>query len=151
MFSYVQTVVNLHKKEHRARKSTIFACFSLQTVILMSSQIDYLLLLIQVNAMQTLATPSRRIAPLSVKLEAHEKEQLAEIAREKSRSVHFLLCEAVREYMEREQARLAFNREAHDAWEHYQQTGLHVTEDEMDAWMDNLYTDKETPLPVCHT
>ena len=53
--------------------------------------------------------------------------------------------------MEREQARLAFNREAHDAWEHYQQTGLHVTEDEMDAWMDNLYTDKETPLPVCHT
>ena len=93
------------------------------------SRIDYLLLLQQVNAMQT----------------------LAEIAREKSRSVHFLLCEAVREYMEREQARLAFNREAHDAWEHYQQTGLHVTEDEMDAWMDNLYTDKETPLPVCHT
>jgi predicted transcriptional regulator len=115
------------------------------------SRIDYLLLLQQVNAMQTLATASRRIAPLSVKLEAHEKEQLAEIAREKSRSVHFLLCEAVREYMEREQARLAFNRESHDPWDHYQQTGLHVTEDEMDAWMDNLYTDKETPLPVCHT
>lgn len=99
----------------------------------------------------TITTPSRRIAPLSVKLEAHEKEQLAEIAREKSRSVHFLLCEAVREYMEREKARLDFKREAHNAWEHYQQTGLHVTESELDAWIENLYTDKETALPVCHT
>lgn len=100
--------------------------------------------------MQTITATSRRITPLSVKLEAHEKEQLADIAKEKSRSVHFLLCEAVREYMEREQARLAFKREAHNAWEHYQQTGLHVTEHEVDDWIANLYTDKETALPLCH-
>jgi predicted transcriptional regulator len=100
--------------------------------------------------MQTLTTSSRRITPLSVKLDAHEKEQLTHIAKEKARSVHFVLCEAVREYMEREQARLGFKREAHEAWEHYQQTGLHVTSNEVNTWIDNLYTDKETALPLCH-
>lgn len=100
--------------------------------------------------METLTTPSRRITPLSVKLDLHEKEQLAEIAKEKARSVHFVLCEAVREYMEREKARLSFKKEALGAWEHYQQTGLHVTENEVNNWIANLYTEKETALPLCH-
>ena len=104
----------------------------------------------RLKTMQTLTMPSRRITPLSVKLDAHEKEQLVEIAKEKTRSVHFVLCEAVREYMEREKARLAFKREAHDAWKHYQQTGLHVTKNDVSAWIDNLYTDKETAAPICH-
>lgn len=56
----------------------------------------------------------------------------------------------MREYIERETARISFKRETEQAWEHYQQTGLHVTEAEMNAWMDSIYTDNEKSLPVCH-
>lgn len=104
----------------------------------------------QDNYMQTI-TPirSKKISPISIKLNADEKDQLTEIAKYKTRSVHSVVCEAVREYMERERARLDFAQEARNAWEHSQQTGLHVTQDEVDAWLETLYTDNEIHL-VCH-
>ena len=64
--------------------------------------------------------------------------------------LYYLTGEAMREYIERETARISFKRETEQAWEHYQQTGLHVTEAEMNAWMDSMYTDNEKSLPVCH-
>lgn len=63
---------------------------------------------------------------------------------------YYLTGEAMREYIERETARISFKRETEQAWEHYQQTGLHVTEAEMNAWMNSMYTDNEKSLPVCH-
>jgi len=91
-----------------------------------------------------------RPSPLSIKLEAEEKLLLAEIAEEKSRSVHYVLREAVREYIVKEKTRLDFLHEARAALEHREQTGLQVTQDEMLAWAESLDTIGELPVPSCH-
>lgn len=72
------------------------------------------------------------------------------MAQEKSRSVHFLLCQAVNEYLDHEQKRLAFYEEARVAIEHYDQTTLHTTQAEMRAWIESLGTANELVQPVCH-
>lgn len=88
--------------------------------------------------------------PVSVKLEAYEKQALTQIAAEKSRSVHYLLREAVHEYIERETARLEFKKEADEAWKHYNETGLHLNQDEIEQWANSLYSDENKSAPSCH-
>ncbi|SJM92875.1 conserved hypothetical protein [Crenothrix polyspora] len=97
-----------------------------------------------------ITTPTQRPSPLSVKLDSKEKDLLMQMAKEKQRSVHFLMCQAVREYIEREQAHKHFFEEGRKAIEHYNQTGLHVTHDEIKSWAESLGTPKELPHPVCH-
>lgn len=102
------------------------------------------------KTLQNTQSIRRKVAPLSIKLGAEKKEDLAWIAKQRERSVHFLLCQAVEEYIENEKARLAFYEEALQASEHYKKTGLHVTLEEMKAWANNLGTANEQPLPKCH-
>ena len=39
---------------------------------------------------------------------------------------------------------------ATDAWNEYQATGLHVTQDEADAWLARLEAGKDAEPPACH-
>lgn len=103
--------------------------------------------------MKTLAptnTSRRKIAPLSIKLDSEKKQDLVWIAEKKSRSVHFLLLQAVSEYIENEKKRLEFYEDGKKALEHYKATGLHTTQEEMIAWANSLGTANELPQPVCH-
>ena len=36
------------------------------------------------------------------------------------------------------------------SFENYQQTGLHVTHDELQAWADSLNSDTPLEVPTCH-
>jgi predicted transcriptional regulator len=36
------------------------------------------------------------------------------------------------------------------AWQYYQETGLHATEQEMDAWLAKLEAGEDVPPPPCH-
>ena len=40
--------------------------------------------------------------------------------------------------------------EALEAWRQYRQTGLHLSEEEMDAWLAKLEAGEEEPPPRCH-
>lgn len=84
----------------------------------------------------------------SIKLGAR-KAALSEIAASKSRSVHYLVLEAVDHYLKRETARLAFLREADESLREYHKTGRHTSSDDMDAWMDSLFSDNPLPAPSC--
>jgi predicted transcriptional regulator len=44
-----------------------------------------------------------------------------------------------------------FNQSCEAAYQHYKTTGLHVTHEEVAAWLDSIGTDNELPIPVCHT
>ncbi|MDP2829422.1 MAG: hypothetical protein Q8O37_12550 [Sulfuricellaceae bacterium] len=44
----------------------------------------------------------------------------------------------------------AFRQDAIKAWEEYQETGLHATAGEVDAWLASWGADNELPAPVCH-
>jgi predicted transcriptional regulator len=100
--------------------------------------------------MRTTTTEQKKNIPLSVKLPQEDKEFLTKIAKEQDRSVHFLMYQAIQEFIEREKRRQQFYEEALQASEHYKSTGLHTTHNEMKLWAESLGTDHERPSPVCH-
>lgn len=89
-------------------------------------------------------------APVSLKLDASERERLGTLAAARKRTSHYLMREAVREYLTREEARQSFRDEARQSWDHYKETGLHTTQAEVDAWVDSLGTKKPKRAPKCH-
>jgi len=58
--------------------------------------------------------------------------------------------EAIREYVEREEARESFRQEALASWTSYQETGRHLTGQEVREWLKSWGTDAEAELPECH-
>jgi len=86
---------------------------------------------------------------VSIKLDEPDQARLASLAKMRNRSSHFLMREAIAEYLEREEKRAAFIEEAESAWQHYQATGEHVTLDEMDDWAKKIEAEPELPAPQC--
>ena len=74
----------------------------------------------------------------SVKLDAATKTRLRRLAGVRRRSAHWLIREAVAQYVAREEARERLRRDALVAWTAYQATGRHVVADEADAWLARL-------------
>jgi predicted transcriptional regulator len=87
----------------------------------------------------------------SLKLDAKIKARLRRLAQARRRSSHWLMREAIEQYVEREERREQLRREAAAAWAEYQATGQHVTGAEADAWMAQLETGKPTALPSSHS
>ena len=85
----------------------------------------------------------------SVKL-GHRKHGLAQIAELKQRTVHSLVVEAVDAYIAQMQAKMDYEAQAIRSFENYQQTGLHVTHDELQAWANSLTSDMPLEAPTCH-
>ena len=50
----------------------------------------------------------------------------------------------------REERKEAFRRDTLDAWQEYQETGLHVAIDEVDQWLSGWGTETEGGVPSCH-
>ena len=86
----------------------------------------------------------------SVKLDDDTKERMQRLASVKRRSTHWLMREAIEQYVEREELREKAWSEATAAWEHYQQTGLHMTGEEADAWLAKLEAGEDADPPECH-
>jgi predicted transcriptional regulator len=74
----------------------------------------------------------------SVKLDADVKARLQKLASEQRRSANWLMGEAIREFVDRAEARARFLRDGIDAWEDYQRTGKYVSEERAEAWLDRL-------------
>jgi len=58
--------------------------------------------------------------------------------------------EAIDAYVSREEKRLSFYQEAQTAWEDYQRTGIHLTNEEVGDWIAKLEAGEDAPLPECH-
>ena len=54
------------------------------------------------------------------------------------------------QYVEREEKRVSFRQDAINAWNEYQETGLHVSDDEVIAWLDTWGEEIENAAPVSH-
>ena len=96
-----------------------------------------------------MTTKPRRPAasPVSIKLDPEDRSRLAALATARKRPSHYLMREAVREYLTREELQQDFADEAEKAWADYQQTGLHVTHAEIDAWAKSLGTRRPKRFP----
>ncbi|GLS23193.1 hypothetical protein GCM10007874_62130 [Labrys miyagiensis] len=87
----------------------------------------------------------------SVKLDTAVRERMQRLASARQRSTHWLMREAIEQYLEREEQRERLRQETLAAWEQYQATGLHVTAEEADAWLAKLEAGEDVDPPECHT
>jgi len=87
---------------------------------------------------------------VAVKIDTETKDRMKRLATAKRRSTHWLMKEAIGQYIEREEKRESFRQDALKAWDEYQATGLHVTAEEADAWLASWGNENELPVPVCH-
>ena len=88
--------------------------------------------------------------PVAVKLDADVHARVRKLAKVQHRTPHYLMREAIAQYVEREEKREALNRDTLKAWDEFQATGLHVTAEEVDKWLASWGTDDELPPPECH-
>ena len=84
---------------------------------------------------------------VGVKLDAEIRDRLKSLGEMKQRSVHWLMREAIQNYVEKEEKEERRNQEADEAWLEYKRSGLGVDNDAMTAWLDSWGTDKETQCP----
>ncbi len=92
-----------------------------------------------------MATPAT-----SVKLGDDLKNRVQQLAQRQQRSSHRIMREAIRVYVEKEEAKEQFVQEALASWSSYKQTGKHLTGQEVREWLQTWGTDNGPELPQCH-
>jgi predicted transcriptional regulator len=90
------------------------------------------------------------LSTTSLKLDTALKQRVHRLASARRRSPHWIMREAVEQYVEREEKREQLRQDALAAWAGYQTTGLHVTAREADAWLAKLEAGKHAVIPKCH-
>ncbi len=86
----------------------------------------------------------------SIKLDDELKERLQHLAKTRHRSAHWIMREAITQYVEREEARESFKQEALASWVAYKETGRHLAGEEVRTWLNTWSTDEERAVPECH-
>ena len=86
----------------------------------------------------------------SIKIDDDLKGRIQHLAEARQRSAHWIMREALKQYVEREEARESFKQEAMASWATYQETGKHLTGDEVRSWLNTWGTDTETDAPKGH-
>lgn len=87
---------------------------------------------------------------VSVKIDDELKSRVQRLAESRRRSSHWIMREAIEQYVDREEKRASFRSEAQESWKAYQETGLHLTGQEVRDWLRKWGSDEETEIPVCH-
>ena len=86
----------------------------------------------------------------SIKLDDELKGRVRHLAEARRRTAHWIMREAIAQYVEREERREAFKQDALRAWEDYGRTGLQLTLEEADAWLAKLEAGEDVEPPKCH-
>ncbi len=90
------------------------------------------------------------ISPTTIKLGTNIKSRVQALAKVRRRTTHSLLLEAIESFMEREEKQEALRQDAMRVWKEYEMTGLHVTHEEADNWMQKLEKGQNEEPPECH-
>jgi predicted transcriptional regulator len=86
----------------------------------------------------------------SLKIGDTLKARVQQLASQRRRSPHWIMLEAIQQYVEREEARESFKQEALASWAAYKETGRHLTGQEVRAWLSTWGTDDERTVHECH-
>ena len=73
---------------------------------------------------------------ISIKLDNELENRIQRLADNRHRSLHWIIREAIREYVEREEAIERFKQEALASWDTYEVTGQHLTGQEIRNWLN---------------
>lgn len=90
------------------------------------------------------------IRPTTIKIDQETKARVQRLAEARQRTPHWMILDAIRQYVDREEKRDAFRQDGIKAWREYQKAGLHLTGDEVIAWLDTWGEENEAAAPLCH-
>jgi len=85
----------------------------------------------------------------SLKIDDTLKGRVQQLASQRRRSPHWIMLEAIQQYVEREEARESFKQEALASWSAYTETGRHLTGQEVRTWLNTWGTDEEKAVQDC--
>ncbi len=71
----------------------------------------------------------------SIKIDDELKSRVQHLAGLRQRTAHWIMREAIAQYVEREEACEGFKQEALSSWAEYQKTGRHLTGKEARVWL----------------
>lgn len=90
----------------------------------------------------------------SIKIDDELKSRIQHLASLRQRSSRWIMREAITQYVEREEARESFKREALASWAAYQETGQHLTGQEaliwLGSWVQMLRQSFPSAMTDCH-
>ncbi|NHZ94666.1 CopG family ribbon-helix-helix protein [Massilia sp. CCM 8734] len=86
----------------------------------------------------------------ALELDRETHRRLTRLAESRRVTPRLIMNEAIEQYLEREEKREASRQETLDAWNEHQASGLHVTGEEVIAWLETWGEENELPAPECH-
>jgi predicted transcriptional regulator len=89
------------------------------------------------------------VRPVAIKIDEDTKARLKRLADTRQRTPHWLMREAITQYVDREEKREAFRQDALQAWEAFRATGQHVAADQADVWLAQLEQGNDVDPPAC--
>ena len=90
------------------------------------------------------------VRPVAIKIDEDIKARVKRLAEARHRTAHWLMREAITQYVDREEKRESFRQDTLKAWEEYRTTGKHVSAEEADAWLAKLQLGHDIEPPECH-
>ena len=86
---------------------------------------------------------------MGVRLDLETRERLKSLGATRDRSPHYLMREAISQYLDREELLERERRITLERWERYQQTGESIDHETVSEWIDGLTgKKKKTQCPV---
>lgn len=82
-----------------------------------------------------------------VKLDEETRNRLVALGELRHRTPHWLMREAIREYLDREERYERERQEDMAEWEDYVRTGRGIEGDRMEAWLEQLAQGKDAACP----
>ncbi|MFX0543888.1 CopG family ribbon-helix-helix protein [Roseovarius sp. S4756] len=86
-------------------------------------------------------------SPTSIKLDDDMKARVQCLADARNRTSHWIMREAIAQYVEHKEKREALRRDTLEAWKEFQETGPHTTAEEVDRWLSTWGDEDELPTP----
>jgi predicted transcriptional regulator len=90
------------------------------------------------------------VRPVAIKIDEDTKARIKRLAEARHRTSHWVMREAITQYVNREEKCESFRQDTIKAWEDFRLTGLHVSGEEADAWLAELEQGKDLEPPECH-
>lgn len=86
----------------------------------------------------------------SLKLDPDLRDRLRRLAEARRRAPHWLMREAIAQYVAREEGRERLRADALAAWAEFEESGRHAPHAEVDAWLARLEAGEEgADPPAC--
>lgn len=91
------------------------------------------------------------VRPVAIKIDEDTKGRVKRLADARQRTPHWLMREAITQYLDREEKREAFRQDALQAWEAFRVSGQHVTADQANDWLIQLGQGNDVDPPACRS